>query len=93
METLRGAEKTIKKFKPVLMVEMEQRHHEKPLQQMVSEIENWNYTAHFLNRQNFRLQKIEDDFYKIQKENELINKNQYINNIIFVPNYQKKHDK
>ena len=93
METLRGAEKTIKKFKPVLMVEMEQRHHEKPLQQMVSEIENWNYTAHFLNRENFRLQKIEDDFYKIQKENELINKNQYINNIIFVPNYQKKHNK
>ena len=38
METLRGAEKTIKNFRPVLMVEMEQRHHEKPLQQMVSRL-------------------------------------------------------
>lgn len=90
METLHGAKKTIQKFRPVLMVEMEQRHHEKPLQELVSEIETWDYTAHFMNRENFGLKKIDSTFFEIQKENVLKNKSEYINNIVFVPNYHKK---
>lgn len=91
IQTLYGAKNVIKKFRPVLMVEMEQRHHQKPLQEMIAEIENWNYTANFLNRENFTLQKIDEEVLKSQNENLLKDKNSYINNIIFIPNQIKTH--
>lgn len=85
MKTLYGAKETIKKHKPILMVEMEQRHHNKPLFEMISEIESWDYSAHFLNRNNFEVERINENIILQQSENILKNKEQYINNIIFLP--------
>lgn len=83
MKTLIGAKKTIQKFLPTLMVEMEQRHHSEPIFDLISEIENWGYNAHFLDRETFILEKITEQLI-IEQSLEVTDKKNYINNIIFV---------
>lgn len=83
MKTLRGAEQTIRKFMPTLMVEMEQRHHSEPLYDLISEIENWGFDAHFLNRTTFLLEKLTEKIITVQSLH-VTDKKDYINNIIFV---------
>lgn len=84
MKTLSGAKKTIKKFLPTLMVEMEQRHHEKPIWNDISEIESWGYEAKYLNRKSFELEKLSEEILT-RNTNDEKNKTEYINNIIFIP--------
>lgn len=85
LQTLRGAEQTIKKYKPTLMVEIEQRHHEFPIWNIISEVENWGFEAHFLDRTTFQLKKLEKSFLESQNSENVKHYEQYINNIIFVP--------
>ena len=83
MKTLRGAKETILKFKPVLMVEMEQRHHKEPLWNLISEVENWGFEAHYLDRNSFELKKLTEDFINSQNAIFVKDYQNYINNIIF----------
>jgi FkbM family methyltransferase len=61
MKTLRGAKQIIKKFKPTLMVEMEQRHHDTPIWSEIFEVETWGYNAKYLNRHTFELEKLTEE--------------------------------
>ncbi|MDN8980706.1 hypothetical protein Q0P29_14510, partial [Staphylococcus aureus] len=74
--------------KPVLMVEMEQRHHEKPIWNEISEVENWGFEANYLNRNSFELEKLTEEIL-IKNTADEKNKTEYINNIIFIPKRQK----
>jgi hypothetical protein len=85
MRTVRGAKQTILKFRPTLMVEIEQRHHDEPVWNLIDEIEGWKYTAHYLDRESFRLCPLAEDLIKAQNSDEVKNKKNYINNIIFIP--------
>ena len=85
LQTLRGAEQTIKKFKPTLMVEIEQRHHQFPIWNIISEVENWGFTAHFLDRNSFQIKKLEQTFLEEQNSKNVKHYDHYINNIIFIP--------
>lgn len=84
-QTIKGAEKTIRKFNPTLMVEIEQRHHEEPIWNFISEIEAWGYQANYLNRETLKPEKLTRAFLEKQNSNHVKNYRQYINNIIFVP--------
>ncbi|MGH1515867.1 FkbM family methyltransferase [Chryseobacterium sp. JK1] len=84
MKTLWGAKETIKMFQPTLMVEMEQRHHQTPIWNEISEVINWGYEAQYLNRNSFTLETLTEDIL-LQNTNDEKNKTQYINNIIFIP--------
>jgi len=84
MKTLRGAKQIIKKFKPTLMVEMEQRHHDTPIWSEIFEVETWGYNAKYLNRHTFELEKLTEEIL-IKNTNDEKNKTEYINNIIFIP--------
>lgn len=87
MKTLSGAEKIIRQFRPTLMVEMEQRHHENPIWNDISEIKSWGYDAKYLNRRSFELELLTEEIL-IQNTNDEKNKTSYINNIIFTPKNQ-----
>ncbi|SFI07975.1 FkbM family methyltransferase [Halpernia frigidisoli] len=89
MKTLRGAKEVISNFKPILLVEMEQRHHEENLKNLVKEIHDWGYSANYLNRKTFKLEPISDDIYLSQKNAEIEDKTGYINNFIFISNSAK----
>ena len=86
MKTLRGAKETILKFKPVLMVEMEQRHHKEPLWNLITEVENWGFEAHYLDRNSFELKKLTEAFINSQNAIFVKDYENYINNIIFISN-------
>ncbi len=85
LQTLRGAKKTIQKFKPTLMVEIEQRHHEAPVWEIISEVESWGYYSHFLNRNSLNLERLTQHFIEDQNSENVKKYGEYINNIIFVP--------
>lgn len=84
MKTLSGAQKTIRRFLPTLMVEMEQRHHENPIWKDISEVKSWGYEAKYLNRDSFKLELLTEEIL-IHNTNDEKNKTSYINNIIFTP--------
>ena len=85
MQTLRGAKKTIEKFKPILMVEMEQRHHKENLWTLISEIADWGYSVNFLDRKTLQPKLLTEDFLNQQNPDNVKNYKDYINNIIFLP--------
>jgi FkbM family methyltransferase len=84
MKTLFGGKETIQKFKPTLMVEMEQRHHEQSIWNEISEVESWGFDANYLNRKTFTLEKLTEEILTKNISDEK-NKTDYINNIIFLP--------
>jgi len=85
MQTLRGARKTIEKYKPVLMVEMEQRHHQENLWTLISEIADWGYSVNYLNREKLQPKILTEEFLNLQNPDNVKNYKDYINNIIFLP--------
>lgn len=89
MQTLRGAKKTIEKFKPILMVEMEQRHHEDNLWTLISEIADWGYSVNYLDRESLKLKTLTEEFLIQQNPDNVKNYKDYINNIIFLPNLRE----
>ncbi|MCD9854578.1 FkbM family methyltransferase [Epilithonimonas sp. JDS] len=89
MQTLRGAKKTIERFKPILMVEMEQRHHEDNLWTLISEIAEWGYSVNYLDRESLKLKTLTEEFLNLQNPDNVKNYKDYINNIIFLPSLQE----
>lgn len=85
MQTLRGAKKTIEKYKPILMVEMEQRHHQDNLWTLISEIADWGYSVNYLDRETLKLKTLTEEFLSQQNPDNVKNYKDYINNIIFLP--------
>ncbi len=51
-EVLAGAQGTIRHFKPTLLIEIEERHTGRPLNDSIADIESLGYTAHFLRNQS-----------------------------------------
>lgn len=85
IHTVKGAEKTIRKYRPVMMIEIEQRHHHNPVWNFIEEIENFGYRAHYLNRETLQPEILTRDFFETQNAENVKNYEQYINNIIFIP--------
>lgn len=88
MQTLRGAKKTIQKFRPILMVEMEQRHHKENLWTLISEVADWGYSVNYLDRETLQPKILTEEFLIQQNPDNVKNYKDYINNIIFLPNLQ-----
>lgn len=86
LKTLRGAKKSIKNFRPVLMVEIEQRHHHFPIWDIIEEVMSWGYAACFLDRNLLKPQPLTKEIIENQDTAMVKVYNQYINNIIFFPN-------
>ncbi|MCY0976982.1 FkbM family methyltransferase [Chryseobacterium wangxinyae] len=84
MKTLFGGKETIQHYKPTLMVEMEQRHHDEPIWNKISEVESWGFEANYLNRKSFALEKLTHEIL-LKNISDEKNKTDYINNIIFIP--------
>ena len=85
LQTLRGAKNTLEKFRPAMMVEIEQRHHQQPIWSIISDVESWGYRAHYLDRNNFKMNVLTEKFITAQNAENLKQYEDYINNIIFLP--------
>jgi FkbM family methyltransferase len=85
MDVIKGAKKFLTERKPVLIVEIEQRHHAKPVKELLHHISTkYDYkVCHFVPRLN-RLVDLSEDpqIYQDTRDFGTIN---YVNNFIFIP--------
>ena len=90
---IEGARNVIKKNMPILIVEIEQRHLKKQINEVFENILKLNYTGFFL--QNDKLTSLNKFNYNCHQKlhlNDVTNK-QYINNFIFLPNDMQPFEK
>lgn len=86
-KVLSGALDTIKRNRPVLIIEIEQRHIHRPINEVFEMITNLNYKGFFLKKK--KLLSIKDFSLNIDQKKFLKNNvpmKGYINNFIFLPN-------
>jgi len=84
-EVLEGARQTILRERPILLIEIEQRHIAKPIEEVFDQILKLGYTGYFL--QNRKLRPLTDFSYKVHQEpflQDVMNR-KYINDFIFKP--------
>ena len=85
LEVIQGSRKVLKKYKPILLVEIEQRHLEHSFFDVVKYIENLGYNTYFF--KNYNLQTIDKfDLETDQIKNiENVDSRDYLNNFLFFP--------
>jgi len=81
---LRGAKNTLVRFKPLLLIEIEQRHHkELEINDIFTQIIEFGYQGFFFDKADKRFKPIED--FIVNKHQNIQNMNHYyINNFLFV---------
>ena len=83
---IEGARNVIKTNMPILIVEIEQRHLKKQIEEVFQSILKLNYNGFFLQNENLTpLNKFNYDLHQKLHLNNVTSK-QYINNFIFLPN-------
>lgn len=87
LNVINGALKTIKKHLPILIIEIEQRHHQQNIKEIINYVKEMGYSCFYFDI-NKKLMEEFTGIFSIEemqkKENHAINK-QYINNFIFIP--------
>ena len=86
LSVLEGAKETIEKFKPVLMVKIEQKYHSELIWEVISNIEKYGYSAHYLHRESFSLEPLTEDILNSQNAIFAEDSSKFIKNIIFINN-------
>jgi len=83
--TLRGAARTLERLRPVLMVEMEQRHHPGPLAQLLSAVEARGYRGYFLDSVEAGMHPLSRFDVAVHQAAELHTTRRYVPNFFFFP--------
>ena len=80
-EVIKGARETIKKFKPTMVIEMEEKHNQIPIEEQISSVEKMGYQCCvFINETIIKIKEIDlDKFHRNP------NKDTYLFNFIFYP--------
>lgn len=86
INVIRGGVRSLQKFKPVLLIEVEERHHKDKLWNIIQPIIELGYTPFYLDRNTFELKELKEDTPTYQEITEIKNKEAYLNNFIFLPN-------
>ena len=84
LDVIKGAEQLIKKEKPVLIVEIEQRHHRQPVKEIVDDLcEVFGYDAYYFLPKDNRLVSFSAEP-KVYQESGDFGTIHYVNNFIFI---------
>ncbi len=84
-KVIEGAEKTIRRTTPVLIVEIEQRHLNRPMEEVLDQIVELGYAGFFM--KNGQLVSTNDFSFGVHQEPYLhqLDDPNYVNNFFFVP--------
>ena len=81
-EVIEGARETIKKFKPTMVIEMEEKHNQIPIEEQISSVEKMGYQCCvFINETIIKIKEIDLDKF----HHNPTNKDTYLFNFIFYP--------
>jgi FkbM family methyltransferase len=84
-----GAIKTIKRCRPLLLIEIEQRHIKQPINKIFDFISNLKYKGYFiLQKKIIKINQFSYEIHQKPNENNVTSKF-YINNFIFIPEEEK----
>jgi FkbM family methyltransferase len=83
-KVLHGAAKVLARWHPVLLVEIEQRHHAEPIARVFSWIQEQGYSGHFYDVQKMALRPIGDFSIDSNQRIDMLGTTNYINNFFFV---------
>ncbi|NOX87704.1 MAG: FkbM family methyltransferase [Calditrichaeota bacterium] len=88
LKTISGGLKTIKTHKPIIQAEIEQRHHDRPIESIFEFIEHLGYRGYFFNVSKMTLLPISG--FSVKKDQDIRKQKSaaYINNFIFIPKSQ-----
>jgi len=79
MNVIKGGLRTIKKNKPVMQIEIEQRHHKEDINGIIDSIKEFGYNCFYLN-DKIELERLNKNALDLQLSND-----SYTNNFIFLP--------
>ena len=85
---LKGGEETLRQLRPLLLIEIEQRHHAFPVRDIFDWLEARNYRGHLLDPARYELLPIKDFDASTHQDLALLEQRQfsaYLNNFLFVP--------
>lgn len=88
LHVIEGGVATIGEQKPVLQIEIEQRHYEKRIKEIINYIEDLGYECHYLDIDGGEFRRLATDPATIQKS-EHFKTSKYIHNFIFLPTDKK----
>lgn len=84
MAVLEGAKETLQKYKPTLMVKIEQENHKENIWNIIKKIESLGYSAHYFHREKFVIEPLNQDILNQQNTIFANNDSRFIKNIIFI---------
>ncbi len=88
LEVINGGVETISRFKPLLLVEIEARHHRCPIADIFSRVEAIGYKGYYISPEHFELLRTEQFDADRDQNQEYLRRRQflrYLNNFFFVP--------
>jgi FkbM family methyltransferase len=88
LAVLEGATETIRRHKPLLLIEIEARHHQFPIAEIFSKLEGMGYRGHYIDPGAFSLLDVAGfDAQRDQNQDDLVARRfgRYLNNFFFVP--------
>ena len=89
---IEGAYRTLEKFKPLILIEIEQRHHDFPLSQIFSKFESQGYQGYYLNARRYTLLPTDQFCAERDQNPEFLHTRKfsdYLNNFFFVHKTKK----
>lgn len=86
LKVLHGANKSITHFRPIILIEVEQRHHNFAINKIFDYIESLNYKIQFYDLGSLQLKPINEFNIELDQNYNKIKTSNYINNFLCFPN-------
>lgn len=86
VEVVKGGEQTLRQLQPMVLIEIEQRHHgSEPIAGIWHFIEGLGYTGCYLNRQTLAFDPLDTFSVELHQRPQDMGTHRYINNFLFIP--------
>ena len=92
LKVIEGGTETLKRLRPVLQIEIEQRHHKDNIIHIIEHVKNLGYKCNYLDVETRQIISLETLPQQIQEESQF-KKAGYVNNFIFTPDAPEWKDK
>lgn len=89
LKVLHGANNSIKQFMPIMLIEIEQRHHNFAITEIFNHIKALNYKIQFYDLNTLQLKSISEFNIEVNQNYDKIKTPDYINNFWCFPNQQE----
>jgi FkbM family methyltransferase len=84
LQVIAGGKEALKRLRPVLQIEIEQRHFSQDIKEIIEYVNQLGYQCYYLDLTSKIVKRVEDDPKKLQIEKDF-KTTRYINNFIFIP--------